>query len=250
MKVLIIEDEAPAARRIMKMVEEVLEDVELQGPLDSVEATLQWLESHEAPDAILMDVQLSDGISFEVFEHADIQTPVIFTTAYDEYALRAFQVNSVDYLLKPIDKEALAKALKKLDQLKIQQQEPEWKSMLESLMPKQYRSRFLFKKGDGYVPVLTADIAFFHASEKLVVVQTFDDKQYILDDTLDALEQQLDPRLFYRANRSFLISEQAVKELRNSFNGKLKLYVHKQPENTEITISRDKASDFKKWLGA
>jgi len=250
MKILIIEDEAPAARRLKKLVEENNTAHEVLGPLDSVESSLNWFEKNPLPDLLLLDIQLSDGLSFELFEQLKLDLPVIFTTAYDEYALRAFQVNSIDYLLKPIDPIALNKALSKVDQMKVIQHEPNWKKMMETLMPKQFKTRFLFKKGDGYKPVLSADIAYFQASEKLVVVQTFDDRQFIMDDTLDALEQQLDPSQFYRANRAFLISEKAVKELRNSFNGKLKLYLHKQTANAEITISRDKASEFKKWLGA
>ncbi len=250
MKILIIEDESPAARRLIKLIQELEPHAEILGPLDSVESCLKWLESNPTPDLLLMDIQLSDGLSFEIFEHHQIPAPIIFTTAYDEYALRAFQVNSIDYLLKPIDPEALAKSLKKLDQIRSSQQQPEWQRIVEDLKPKQYKSRFLFKKGDGYIPVPASDIHFFHAREKMVMAQVSDGKQFLVDKTLDQLESELNPEHFYRANRSFIIAQQAVTELRNSFNGKLKLSLVKQPADTEISISRDKAADFKQWLGA
>ena len=248
MKILIIEDEQPAARRLMNLIKEIKPETELAGPLESIDDALEYLQTHGEPDLYMMDIQLADGLSFEIFEHYPLSKPVIFATAFDEYAIRAFKLNSVDYLLKPLEKEALRHALNKYE--KQQLATPDFRKLIESLAPKQYKSRFLLKKGERFIPVPIERVAYFQASGKMVLLITHDKESYVLDETLDQLEKELDPERFYRANRSFIVSVPSVKEVRVSFNGKLKLFLSPSPGEEEISISRDKANAFKLWLGA
>ncbi len=249
MKVVIIEDEAVAARRLQKLVTELVPEVEVLSVLDSVESAVKWCLNNPAPDLFFMDIQLADGLSFEIVEQVDIHTPIIFTTAFDEYAIKAFSVNSIDYLLKPIEKDNLEHAL-----TKFKQGNPavsnDLKGILSQLLKGRttFRERFLVKKGDSYFPLLTSDIAYFYAEEKVVFAKSKSNQRYLIEFTLDTLESTLNPDLFYRANRQFLISIDAVTQVKNSFNGKLKALVNPDSEE-EIIISREKAQAFKTWLG-
>lgn len=247
MKVLIIEDEIPAAKRLIKLIEHYLPEAELIGPLESVEEAQLHLQEHGEPDLYFMDIQLADGLSFELFELFPIKKPVIFTTAFDEYAIRAFKVNSIDYLLKPIEENMLEVAIQKFNSRE-HTDSPNILQLIDQLRPKQYKQRFLLKKGERLIPVAANQIAFFQASGKMVVLQTFEKDTFIVDQTLDSLEADLDPNNFFRANRSFLISMGAVKEVSHSFNGKLKLKIDPKPSDGDLNISRDKASEFKAWL--
>ncbi|TNE82018.1 MAG: response regulator transcription factor [Bacteroidetes bacterium] len=247
MNCLIIEDEAPAARRLEKMIREIDPELQILGVLDSVESALRWFDSHTAPDLLLLDVQLSDGISFEILQHKKITSSIIFTTAYDEYALQAFKENSIDYLLKPIVQEELSKAIAKFKQ----HQGPnaaQLDKLLENLQPRTYKNRFLLKKGESLIPIQVEDIAFFHAQAKHVVLVAHSKEQFMVDETLDALEQQLNPNNFFRANRSYLVSAKSVKELRPSFNGKMKLFLEPKAPDDEVMVSRDKAPELRQWL--
>lgn len=247
MNCLIIEDEAPAARRLEKMLQAIDPNLEILGVLDSVESALTWFDTNAAPDLLLLDVQLSDGISFEILQKRSISSSIIFTTAYDEYALKAFKENSIDYLLKPIVQTELERAIAKFKQ----QQTPsssQLETLLSTLAPKTFKNRFLLKKGESLIPIQVDDIAFFHAQAKHVVLVAHNKEQFIVDDTLDALEQQLNPKDFFRANRSYLVSAKAVKELRPSFNGKMKLFLEPKAPDDEVMVSRDKAPELRQWL--
>lgn len=250
MHILIIEDESPAANRLNKLLQECLGSFELLGTLDSVESAVRWLRQSENPDLIFMDVQLADGLSFEIFEQIDIQTPIIFTTAYDEYTLKAFKVNSIDYLLKPIDKQELMQSLRKFEQIQEQfKPKNQINDLLKSLQihKKEYKSRFLVKMGDRLVSIPEDRIAYFYAEQKIVLLITQDQKKYVVDYSLDDLENILNPDYFFRLNRQYIARIQAIKSIHNYFKSKIKVFL--EPENLhEIIVSRERSPYFKKWL--
>ncbi|MBX2843825.1 MAG: LytTR family DNA-binding domain-containing protein [Flammeovirgaceae bacterium] len=254
MKVLLIEDEAPAARRLQKLLMEIDPDFEVLDIIDSVEDTVKWLNIHQHPELIFMDIQLADGLSFEIFEQVKITQPVIFTTAYDDYMLQAFKVNSIDYLLKPINKYELLKSIKKLKEIKqVYAEEPkptiDITALIDSLKQpsKSYKSRFLVKIGDKLISVPEEEIAYFTAEDRSVLLVTSKNKKYVMDHTLDELEQQLNPDKFFRLNRQFLARITAIREIQNYFNGKLIVFLQLE-SSQNITVSREKNPIFKKWL--
>ncbi len=251
MKLLIIEDEAPAFRRLQNLLFEIDPKLEIIEVIDSVEDSVKWLKNHNAPDLIFMDIQLSDGLSFEIFDAVQIEKPVIFTTAFDEYTLRAFKVNSIDYLLKPIKKEALAQSLEKYNNLKSmfgQQQDLNELISRIKLDERKFKSRFLIKQGEQLISVETGDIAFFYMHNGLVYVKSTSDRKYIMDYTLDELMEQLDPEQFFRANRQCIVAFGSIAAVHKWHKGKL--LVETAPAADEkITISAEKASDFKRWMG-
>lgn len=253
MKVLIIEDEAPAFRRLQKILEELEPTIEIVEVLDSVEESVKWLKNHNIPDLIFMDIQLSDGISFEIFDQVPIRKPVIFTTAFDEYTLRAFKVNSVDYLLKPIKKEELKESLEKFKALKQEYGNAvvDISEVVKSIRldEKHYKTRFLVKQGEKMSSVEADHIAFFHTQHGVVYLVTRSGKKYLMDLTLDDLQNQLDPGVFYRANRQFIVSYQSVSTVHRYHKGKLLIEAVPKPEEG-IVVSAEKASDFKAWLGS
>ncbi len=255
MKILIIEDEAPAARRLAALVRDAQPGAEILEIIDSVESSVKWLAAHRPPDLIFMDIQLADGLSFDIFARVEVKAPVIFTTAYDEYALKAFKVNSVDYLLKPVDPEELTNSLRKLQTLRDQFTPPldtaVLRSLVQSLRPDQpqFKTRFLVRFADKLVFIQADDVAYFIAEDKYVFVITRDNKKYPLDHTLDELDTMLDPSVFFRLNRKFISHLKSIQSIHTYFNGKLKLHlVPAEPE--EVTVSRERAALFKKWLGA
>ncbi|MEQ8926710.1 MAG: LytTR family DNA-binding domain-containing protein [Fulvivirga sp.] len=255
MKILIIEDEAPAFRRLQKVLEEINPAIEIVEVIDSVEESVMWLRNHNEPDLIFMDIQLSDGISFEIFEKIKITKPVIFTTAFDEYMLKAFKVSSIDYLLKPIKKEDLALSLQKYNDLKISFGSSNSSVDLNELIGKirmddrKFKSRFLLKQGEKLLSVETNDIAYFFTKNGVVYLVTQEDKKYLMDYNLDELMNQLDPEKFYRANRQYLVGFSAIQATHKYHKGKLLVELaHKTEE--PVTISAEKASDFKNWLGS
>jgi two-component system LytT family response regulator len=251
MTILLIEDEQPAARRLKKLIKELREDIEVLGPLESIEESVAFLEANPEPDLILMDIELADGQSFEIFKHKEILAPVIFTTAYDEYALQAFKVNSVDYLLKPIDKEQLELAIAKFEKLKPEASPLRIEELLAQLAPgsSPYRSRFLVRMGQRMIPVDVKDAAYFHSEDKLTFLHTYEGRRLPLDLTLDDLERSLEPGRYFRANRQYIIAVDTVQNVHMHFNGKLKLDLKPKPEG-EVFVSREKYSVFKTWLGA
>lgn len=251
MKVLIIEDEAPAFRRLQKVLEELNPGIEIVEVIDSVCESVKWFNNHSCPDIIFMDIQLSDGLSFEIFESVQIKRPVIFTTAFDEYMLRAFKVNSIDYLLKPIKKEDLEQSLEKYKSLKSSFSDTTDINSLISqirLDDKKYKHRFLVKLGERLISVLTEDIAFFYMHNGLVYLKTHAGRGYIMDCTLDELTHQLDPEDFFRVNRQYILNYPSIKTVHKWHKGKLMLETY-LPIEEQITISVEKASQFKEWFG-
>lgn len=253
MKILIIEDEELAARRMMQLLKELEPGAELSGPYDTVVSSVEHLKNSPAYDLIFLDIQLADGKSFSIFETLKIETPVIFTTAFDEYALKAFDLNSIDYLLKPVNKEKLRGALDKF--LNIRNYfgdgfNRRLYDMLGNMKSKEivnFKERFLVNRGDTLIPIKTGEIACFYAEDKSVLILTRDNRRFVIPNTLDELEEKLDPAHFFRANRQFIISMEAIKKVSNYFGFKLKVDIQPDP-GIEIVISRARTADFKAWL--
>jgi DNA-binding LytR/AlgR family response regulator len=253
-KVLIIEDELLAVKRIQKILSEVEYQTEVVGVTDSIEASVQWLLSQPAPDLILMDIELADGQSFEIFNRIAVPAPVIFITSYDQYAIRAFKVNSIDYLLKPIKREDLKVGFEKFRTMqKPVAADVQYLQQMEKLIrelttkTKEYRERFLVKSGQTYSAVEAEAVAYFYSEDRLTHLVTGQNKDYVIDYTLEDLEDALDPGIFYRANRQFIVNIRSVKTIHPYFNHKLKVLLHPSPKE-ELIISRERATDFKNWL--
>ena len=251
MKALIIEDEIMAAKTLHKLLGEVSPETEIIAVLESIEDSVAWIEENPMPDLMFMDIHLADGSSFAIFDQVDITCPVIFTTAYDEYALKAFEVNSIDYLLKPISKEALERAMRKyhmLDQGLQNDNSSNIEALLTQLTQKNsYRRCFLLPERDKLVPLPTANIAYAYIEAKTVKLVSMEHKEYYLTQTLDDLMAQLDPKEFFRANRQFVISRSAVKDVSVWFGNKLAInLVMETPE--KIIVSKARVAEFKHWF--
>lgn len=251
MNVVIVEDEALAAKRLKKLLEEYDRSIHIIASLDSVSSAVAWFQSHSKPDLAFLDIQLSDGLSFEIFKHVMLESPIIFTTAYDAYALQAFKVNSIDYLLKPIDTDDLKQSIEKLKMLKAHFQPIgiDVESLMKSLIEKKpsYRSRFLVTFRDELMVVSTSEVAYFFSEHKLTTLVRNDSKKFIIEATLEELQRELDPSTFFRANRQFIVSLKSITGIHKFFGGKLKLDLS-PPILEEVTVSRETASDFKAWL--
>jgi DNA-binding LytR/AlgR family response regulator len=249
-KILLIEDETAAAKRITKMIKELLPDCEIIATLESVRTSVAFLQNN-TPDLVIADIQLADGISLDIFAQTTNNTPVIFTTAYDEYTLKAFKLNSIDYLLKPIDKEELAKALDKYKQVHLAPKtgiSGNIQQALQQLMQqKEYRSRFMVKVGDKLLSVNTGETAYLQADNKLVFMYTFDKYKHIVDETMEDIEQSLNPKQFFRINRSYIIHVDSIQKVTNHFNGRLHILLKNCTDN-DIFVSRERVKDFKNWL--
>ncbi|MCT4137111.1 response regulator transcription factor [Elizabethkingia anophelis] len=252
MNILIIEDERPNAERLKRLILGIKPQANILSVLESVSESVEWLDSHEKPDLIMMDIKLSDGLSFEIFDKTQlVDVPIIFTTAYDEYAIKAFKQYSIDYLLKPVDKDELAMAFEKYDQLDIMVNKatnPSIEKLLDEFRPKNYRTRFLLSYRDGFKTVMVSDVLYFYSEQKITKARLTDRTDEIIPHTMDELEQQLDPKLFFRANRQFIICINAVEHIYNYFNNKLKVTMRKNTD-VEIIVSRDKAPLLKNWMG-
>jgi len=253
MKVLIIEDEAPAFRRLQKALEKLVPDIEILDVIDTVVGSVAWLKNHSDPDLIFMDIQLSDGISFQIFEQLEIRVPVIFTTAFDEFSLRAFKVNSIDYLLKPIKTTDLEAGLKKFQSLKesFLKQPINLNELIKgiNLNSKEYKDRFLVKRGENFLSIPTSSIIYFQTRHGIVNIVTDQKKIYPVNYTLDEVCKLLDPKTFFRANRQFVVNYNAIVKVGKYFKGKLVLEMTKISEEP-IIVSAEKASVFKEWLGS
>lgn len=250
MRVLIIEDESINANRLKRLLEELEPEFEIVAVLETVEDSIQWLQSNAMPDLITMDIRLADGISFTIFDSVKITCPIIFTTAYDEYAVRAFKVNSIDYLMKPIEKNELQHALDKFKALpKNSTTENNLSEVLKELMEKRtFRLRFLVGYRDGYKSVDVADIDFIYSEFKTTHLFLKSTMTAIpITQTMEELEQELDPDLFFRANRQFFIRAESIRSISNYFNAKLKIQLKSDSEK-EVIISREKAPVFKQWM--
>lgn len=247
-KVLIIEDEKLNADRLKRLFREICPEIIIIDVLDNIVESINWFQNNKAPDLVMMDIRLSDGLSFEILEKVTVSCPIIFTTAYDEYAVRAFKFNSVDYLLKPVEQEELHQALLKLESLKAQNINTDTlQGLLNAIQPKDYRSRFLLPYRDGYKTVMVEDVVYFYSELKITHAQLKNGQTETLLQTMEELEQQLNPKFFFRANRQFIVHIDAIKQLHNYFNGKLKVEL-KNNNKTEILISREKAQSIKLWL--
>lgn len=247
MKILIIEDEKPAAQKLERLLVEIDSSIEIVNVIESVEETINWLEQHSSPDLIMMDIQLSDGLCFEIFENIEIKTPVIFTTAYDEYALQAFKVNSVDYLLKPVDPYALSKALHKFKTVHSRNDLSAVEKLIHQFQPKT-KERFLIKIGEHFRSVQTSEIRCFYILERCTFIYTYKDKSYPIDYSLDQIEKLVDPAKFFRTNRNFIISITAVKDIIAYSSSRLKIIMKDSPDEDDILVSRERVKAFKEWM--
>jgi len=253
MKILIIEDEPFAQTELLRLLEKTGYEFEVAGILDSVEDSVEWLKSNAEPELIFLDIQLSDGISFEIFRHIKIKAPVIFTTAFDEYAIQAFRLNSIDYLLKPIELDALKAALNKLEEMKSNLALSPLlnENILKDLLQMQkhdYKSRFIAKMGDQIKSIGIEDIAYFYAEDNLVFVRCAGNERYIIDLTLELLEKEVDPKEFFRLNRGYLVRISAIRKVSKYFNSRLLIELE-PPAEEKVLVSRVKVPGFMGWMG-
>jgi len=249
MKILIVEDESINASRLKRLLEELEPNCEILGIIDTVVDTVAWLNSNPTPDLITMDIRLADGLSFAIFDEVNITCPVIFTTAYDEYAIRAFKVNSIDYLMKPIEKNELEHALTKFKSLNTTETNyTNITGILKELIQKPvFRMRFLVTYRDGYKSVDVSEIDFIYSEFKTSNLFLKSGVIISIPQTMEELEQELDPNIFFRANRQFFIRAESIKSITNYFNAKLKIQLKRDPER-EVIISREKTPLFKQWM--
>jgi len=251
MRVIIIEDEIPAANRLAKMLQAITDELEVVKKIDSVEAAVKFLSAAENIDLIFMDIQLADGLSFDIFQQTQVKTPVIFTTAFDQYTLKAFKVNSIDYLLKPIDEKELEQAVEKYRQLYPQKENglsEKILKMVQEMNTVRYKERLLIKRGQQLSYLKTESTAYCYADGKLCYAVDFTNNKYILESNLSQLEEQLKPNKFYRINRQLLVNIEAVSKVHTWLGGRLKLEL--LPSTTSDTVvSRERVNGFKEWLG-
>jgi DNA-binding LytR/AlgR family response regulator len=251
MNVLIIEDEPLAAQRLETLIVEILGNARVVDKIDSVKKSVQWLKKNPTPDLILMDIQLADGLSFQIFEQCEVKAPVIFTTAYDEYALKAFKVNSIDYILKPVDKTELANALRKLESLKNIQpsQEVFMQSISQAMtmLTKKYKERFVIKVGEHLKTVDVKNILYFYSQEKTTFCHTTDNRNHILDFTLEQLEALVNPVDFFRVNRKYLVRGESIQDIISYTNSRLRL-VLKDSQDNDVIVARERVQEFRQWL--
>ena len=252
MKAIIIEDESVAAQALRSLVQELHPEMEMVAVLQTIEESVEWFEENPMPELVFMDIHLADGSSFAIFDKVDITCPIIFTTAYDEYALKAFEVNSIDYLLKPINKADLERALNKLQHLTAASRDQE-KASLEGLLAqmggakKKYKTCFLLPERDKLIPLAVSNIAYVYIDTKTVKAIAMDGHTYYLNQTLDDIMAQLDPEQFFRANRQFIISRNAVKDLSVWFGNKLAVNLN-VPVPEKIIVSKARVGEFKTWF--
>ncbi|UYQ94025.1 LytTR family DNA-binding domain-containing protein [Chitinophaga horti] len=250
MKVLIIEDEALSAHHLKNMLREVDPDIEVTAVLDSIESAVRYFAARPQLDLIFMDIELGDGQSFEIFNRVNVDWPVIFTTAYQEHALKAFKLNSVDYLLKPMNREEVMAAILKFRKWHAHRGTPNQglNTMLGEMNGEAFKSRYLAKSGTRLISVSLPDIAYFYTKDKLQFIKTRSNQDFIIDKRLDEIEGETDPNVFFRVNRQFIVNYTNIEKVHTWFSGKLKVQV--QPAAyEEIIVSRLRANEFKKWLG-
>jgi DNA-binding LytR/AlgR family response regulator len=253
MKVIIVEDEVPAAEKLERYLQKYDSSIQIVARFDSIHTSVSWLkESQDTIDLIFMDIQLIDGLSFQIFQQVNVHKPVIFTTAFNEFALDAFKVNSIDYLLKPITFTDLSVSLKKLETLRQQflgnnDQSERIGQAFSSLKVKEYKNRFMVKLGEHIRSITTDQITLFYADGRDVYLVTTQNRKFIIDYTLEALEDILDPKNFFRLNRTFILNINAIKDVLVYSNSRLKITLH-QEFDKEIIVSREKVGEFKEWF--
>lgn len=250
MNIIIIEDEKPAARRLSRMLEEL--DVKANKMLHSVEESIEWFQNNEHPDLLFLDIQLSDGLSFEIFEHVTISSAIIFTTAYDEYALKAFKLNSIDYLLKPIDEDELKAAVDKykshyVKKADVQLNFDDIKKLLVNPIDRKHKKRFTIKVGQHLKIVSTDAIECFFSENKATYLHTNTNRSYLIDGALEQVQTELDPEKFFRVNRTFIVQISAIKDIVSYTNSRLKIILNSYNE-TEIIVSRERVKLFKEFI--
>lgn len=250
MKVIIIEDEKPSARRLNRMLEKV--GIQAETMLHSIDEAVTWFQNNKHPDLIFLDIQLSDGLSFEIFEMVDIKSSIIFTTAYDEYALQAFKLNSVDYLLKPIDPEEMEHALNKFKlnnnaEKSVTLNFDDIKKLLVNSNEKEYKKRFSVKVGQHLKLISVDEIECIFSENKGTYLHTVEGRNYLIDLTLEQLEEELNPDLFFRVNRTFYVNIKAIKDMVSYTNSRLQIKLHSYKEQ-EVIVARERVKDFKNWL--
>ncbi len=251
-KILIIEDEKPAADWLMQLILKFDPRISVLAVIDSVRGAEEWLKQHPVPDLVFMDIQLADGLSFEIFEKSELTCPVIFTTAYEEYAVKAFKVNSVDYLLKPIAYNELEAAFLKFGNqfqhtLAVQPVTVELLNKVKEILLKQYKTRFVIKVGEHLKSIPVEDILFFYSLEKATYLSTADFKNYLVDYSLDHITEMVERTRFFRVNRKYLLSNKSIADIVVYSNSRLKVKLKKTDEES-IIVSRDKVAPFKEWL--
>jgi DNA-binding LytR/AlgR family response regulator len=250
MRVIIIEDEKPSARRLERMLDKL--DINAETMLHSVEESIVWFQENEHPDLIFLDIQLSDGLSFEIFETISIKSAIIFTTAYDEYALQAFRLNSIDYLLKPIDSGDLKAAVEKYKERMPKKQAvtidfSDIKKLLVNPLDREYKKRFSIKVGQHLKLINIDEIECFYSGNKGTYLYTSKGRNYLLDKTLDQIEEELEPRTFFRINRKFYVNINAIKDMVSYTNSRLQIKLNTY-EETQVIVARERVKDFKTWL--
>ncbi|MBN8578495.1 MAG: response regulator transcription factor [Cytophagales bacterium] len=249
MKILIIEDEPLAAERLISLIKEQ-HQVTILAQLDTVTRSVAWLQKNQSPDLIFMDIQLADGLSFQIFEQVPVNAPVIFTTAYNEYALKAFKVNSIEYLLKPVDAGELRAAFAKYQTLT---GKPSPEKLMESItqamhmLTKKYKERFVIKVGEHLKSIEVSEILFFFSLEKTTFAQTTDGRKHILDFTLDQLDALLDPARYFRINRKYIVRIDSIKDMISHTNSRIKLLL-KTSDDNDVVVARERVQEFKDWL--
>ncbi|WP_191859045.1 LytR/AlgR family response regulator transcription factor [Hanstruepera ponticola] len=250
MNVIIIEDEKPSARRLQRMLDKLT--IQAETMLHSVEESIEWFQNNPHPDLIFLDIQLSDGLSFEIFEAVEVKSAIIFTTAYDEYALQAFKLNSIDYLLKPIDEDELNKAIKKYQENQPQKQQVtidfnDIKKLLINPIEREYKKRFSVKVGQHLKLINIDEIECFFSENKGTYLHTIEGRNYLIDMTLDQLEEELEPQMFYRINRKFFVNINAIKDMVSYTNSRLQIKLNNYNDQ-EVIVARERVRDFKNWL--
>lgn len=253
MKILIIEDEAPAAKRLEKMIKDVIPDCIILDSIVSVASAVKWLQSNPQPELIISDIQLADGLSFEIFKTVPTICPIIFTTAFDQYAIEAFKVNSVDYLLKPVKQADLETAINKLRQISNKAQAPalDINKLLQALAPSNttnYKSRFAVKFGEHLRTIETKEVAYFYTEDKINFLTTKEGRRYTIDYNLDSLETMLDPAIFFRINRQYIICIHAIAEMFSYSKSRVLIKLNPAAKH-ETIVSTERSGDFKLWLG-
>ncbi len=249
-KILLIEDEIPAAKRLKKLVLECCEGSQILDVLDSVEDAVEWFQNHPTPDVVFMDIQLADGLSFSIFSKVEVNCPVIFTTAYDQYAIQAFKVNSIDYLLKPIEKDALHAAWQQFLRWP-DQKDSDLQNLLanfqQQLQKPKFKERFLVKLGEQYKYIYTKDIAYFRSESSISYLVNTHNVSMIIDEKMDEIERLLNPSKFFRINRKYIIHIDAIDKIHTYLNSRLKLEL-KPVCKDEVIVARERVNAFKEWL--
>lgn len=251
MKAVIIEDEKIAADLLRNLINQLDENIEVVTTLQTVEDSIEWLENNQHPDIMFVDIHLADGSSFSIFEKTEVRCPIVFTTAYDEYALKAFEVNSIDYLLKPINKDDLQRALNKYKNLKGDNKDLDYKKFVSRFLNEgnvnNYKEYFLVPERDKLIPLAAKDIAYIYIDLKLIKAVTFSGKVYYLNQNLDEMMNQLNPKNFFRANRQYIVAHESIKDVSMWFGNKISLNLT-LPTEEKIIVSKARVTEFKNWF--